>query len=370
MNLKRAIEMKAINKLLFRKAQRIKSKRESFRFVENLKAKKILMMHASPFIKKMLKQRPHHFLVFFAKHFDIVLFWSFISDEPEHLKDNIYLIPHTPIGKFSDKEFYYYMSSVSCNKYSEIVKMKKYGYKIIYDYYDEISDDIAKSKNARKFHKNMAKINPDIVIATSDKLYNDVKDQNALLIKNGVTIEDFIKKTDEIPFELKKINKPIVGYYGLLAPWIDLELIEKCLIKRPQYNFIFIGKILDSTNIDNLMKYPNFHYLGLKDYFELYKYSTNFNCAIIPFRLGGIAKATSPNKLFEYMAAGVPVVCTRDLVECEGYEGVFMSKDDESFIENIDKALKLDLRDKLISQAKENSWENKANEILEHIKRI
>ena len=74
------------------------------------------------------------------------------------------------------------------------------------------------------------------------------------------------------------------------------------------------------------------------------------------------------------MAVGCPVVCTRDLVECKGYNGVLMSNNDDEFILNIANAIEMQknetIRNNLRNYAKQNSWEKKANIIMNKIKEI
>ena len=60
---------------------------------------------------------------------------------------------------------------------------------------------------------------------------------------------------------------------------------------------------------------------------------------IIPFKINNITEATSPVKIFEYMALNKPIVIT-DLKECRNYKSVFLSKSYDEFLDNLDLALK------------------------------
>ncbi len=375
--IKRYFDCSLFKRLFYNCALNYYKKQKTIEFLAQFQNKKILLVNASPIIEGMFQQRPHHLVNFLKNYFDYVFYISYRVQTPKPFKDNVFEVPYLPVIKTNNKIFYY-LSSVNCLSVNEFKELKKASYKVIYDYYDEISDDIANSKNALNAHKILNKLKIDITIASSAKLYNDLIDlkiKNPLLIKNGVTIEDFEKTLNNPPDDIKTLlDKPIVGYYGYLSNWIDFYLIEECLKKLPCCNFVFIGKFINDLNDNNLRKYPNYHYLGYKNYKDLYKYSSFFDCAIIPFKEGKIAKATSPNKLFEYMAKGIPCVCTKDLVECKNYKGVFVSNNNASFIEDIKKAVLLKQDSKIVeflkTQAKENSWENKANIIIEKIKEI
>ena len=95
---------------------------------------------------------------------------------------------------------------------------------------------------------------------------------------------------------------------------------------------------------------------------------------MIPFKKCEIAKATSPVKLFEYMAAGLPTVCTRDLQECKGYKFVYMANDDAEFESDLVRAIEDYKENKnrkvLLSQAKDNTWARRVEVIDEQLNQI
>jgi|GEM_PF-5659555 len=118
----------------------------------------------------------------------------------------------------------------------------------------------------------------------------------------------------------------------------------------------------------------NIFFLGRKDYQILPRYSCWFNVAMIPFKTGPIAKATSPLKLFEYMSSGKQVVCTRDMIECAGFAGVYLSKSKSDFCQKIKLALarqqSVGLLKLIKHQAQSNTWQKRASQISDKIQQI
>ena len=101
-----------------------------------------------------------------------------------------------------------------------------------------------------------------------------------------------------------------------------------------------------------------------KPYSALPAYLQHFDVATIPFILNPITHATSPVKLFEYMAAGKPVVATK-MREILKYSSVFFTDGGDDFVRSIDKALAsrsdpayLDL---LAREAQANTWRERAS---------
>ncbi len=356
-----------------------KTKKECLNFIKKNNPKKILIMNSSSYAKGMFKQRSHHFAELLSPYFDLVLYKSLADDGIVNWQKNIWLTKWIPNAKFENIEVYYYTTSVNQYPYKLNKKHIKNKQKLIYDYMDEMSEDISRNKDTILLWKNLTKLNPTLCIASSDKLFNDLKTThpkvNKVLAKNGVTIEHFAIEKDynKIPSDLKHIvdlKRPIVGYWGHFGNWIDIELLNKAAKMRPDYSFVYIGKNFNSK-VDKLELLPNVYILGRKDYSILPQYGVWFDCATIAFKSGEIAKATSPVKLYEYMALKKPVVCTKDLRECYNYTGVLIAQNEEDFINKLDEAIKIskdeNIRNELLRQAQKESWQEKVKTIVEEL---
>ena len=359
---------------------------EHVRKIEKLinKHDKVVVMHSIPW-NTPLRQRPHHLARCLAECGAMVIYLE--PDEPikkmRVINDNFVTINSWDVlfqlKHSSKKNYYFFFNNVSDISFDIIKKIKNSGYGLVYEYIDEFHEDIAGSLvNQLETWEKLKNDKPKLVLASADKLYREAKKHfkgvDVLLSKNAVVLEDFdfhSFQNTEVPDDLAEVirnKKPVVGYYGALAPWLDYELISKTAINNSNYNFVLIG-----VNYQDALKkldqsLENIYYLGPKKYADLPKYSSRFDCAIIPFGLGEIAKGTSPVKLFEYMAMGLSTVGTRDLKECEGYEYVYLAKNKEDFGKKIKLAIKEgkrnEVKEKLREQAEKNTWMSRAKDIL------
>ena len=277
---------------------------------------------------------------------------------------------------------------IYCTAFMEYDKyVKKFldrGFKIIYEFIDELSDDIAGFKisdEIKASHKRMLEDTEKVyVVTTADKLYQEAKElrgENKLaLVTNGVQYEHFANiDCKKIPDKMKNIvnsKKKIIGYFGALASWFDYDLIKELAEEfKDDYEIVLIGIDYDqSLGKSGILKLDNVHYLGTVNYNELPTYSKFFNVSIIPFMVNEITEATSPVKLFEYMALGKPIVTTA-LPECRKYESPLVSDSHEDFINNIKKAAELENSKEYIEllrkEGNQNTWRQKAKDIKELI---
>ena len=99
---------------------------------------------------------------------------------------------------------------------------------------------------------------------------------------------------------------PVIGYFGLIAAWTDVALIEWLAQQRPQWNFLLIGHA--SVDVSQLARLPNVTLTGPQPYESLPGWAKAFDVAIIPYLQNQQVRNANPLKLREYLATGKPIV--------------------------------------------------------------
>lgn len=212
----------------------------------------------------------------------------------------------------------------------------------------------------------------DSSFAISEILVQNRKPLNgdSYFFPQGVNYEHF-NRPKQIPEHLKNVTKPVIGYFGLIANYIDIELIRDSALYYPDYTFLIIGKT--TVDLSELTKLKNVIYTGPIDYANLPDYAGVFDAGLIPFRLNELTIASNPLKLVEYLSLGIPVISTA-LPEVKKFgKIVYAAETNRDFIQLIEKAVKEDTEQKRVERrtlAADYSWESIADRISETISEI
>jgi len=237
--------------------------------------------------------------------------------------------------------------------------LRKLGYSIAYDMVDEVSE-FKESPAYFREKEGYLLDNADLVVTTAKKLYERAKghNRNAVLVPNGVEYGHFARARARLqrPADMPRPGKPIVGYYGAIWTWFNMDALEYAARERPGWDFVLIGTLHPSLK-RRIARLGNVHYLGEKKYAELPKYLSNFDVAVIPFRKEKLTESVNPVKVYEYLAGGKPVVVT-NLPELRGFPCVATADGNDAFVAAIGKALKSrpDLK-KIDAFLKGKTWE-------------
>lgn len=214
---------------------------------------------------------------------------------------------------------------------------------VVYQCVDEFSafSDTNGKHIAEMESQLLAKAN--LVICSAERLYQSKSKQNAntRLVRHGVDFHHFVKACDpktEVPADVRHLPKPVIGFFGLIADWVDLEAIAAAAKAHPQGSVVMLGKVQPGVDVGVLKALPNVHFLGRKKYEDLPAYCKGFDVALMPFRLNELTLNANPLKVREYLAAGLPVVST-DIPEVRSVGQCLIATSHEDFVDKVKQAL-------------------------------
>ena len=204
----------------------------------------------------------------------------------------------------------------------------------------------------------------DLVVAVSDELVKSKSKpyRDTYLLTHGVDVKHFQSSTDlsESNQMMRKMSKPIIGFFGLIDERTDMDLLQMIVESRVKWSVVLIGKsIIDLTR---LKKYDNFCHIGAVAYEDLPKYSSCFDACILPYKINKLSENINPLKLKEYLATGKPVVSTAlpEAVKLQPFVNIGTSH--QEIIEQLDRVLTNPHDCSLQIQCLQSeSWDSKAN---------
>ncbi len=337
-----------------------------------------------------LVQRPHHVALGLAREGFV-----YCHMQPEHLGFRVVWrqpaqdLPcfvtsfHRDVRRILDawkgpKIVLYYATDLSLTR-EKLRHDMAAGYLLCLEYVDDVSPDVQGIASTEMLDAlDFAFRTPEIaVVCTATRLYERAsryRIENVRLVTNGVEYEHFATPVPEarVPAEMRRIlsrGGPVIGYFGAIAKWMDVELLKRIVTSRPHFQVVLIGLDYDrSLEQWGLHRFDNLHVLPPVAYTDLPGYASRFDVSIIPFLINDVTKATSPIKLFEYMALGHPIVTTA-MPECLKYKSVLIGHTHEEFLRRLDEALSL-RKDPIYGallreEALANTWAAKAGAIAD-----
>ncbi|HEX6838053.1 MAG TPA: glycosyltransferase [Polyangia bacterium] len=216
----------------------------------------------------------------------------------------------------------------------------------------------------------------DIVFTTSRTLLAAKSPWNpeTHLASHGVDFQHFARALSPdttVPDDVAGLERPVLGFFGLVQDWIDIDLIGWLAEQRPDWTIVMIGKV--AVDHSRWARTPNIKWLGRKPYEELPRYCKAFDVGLIPFRINELTRNVNPIKLREYLSAGLPVVST-PLPECAAYpEWCAVADSREQFLAACEAALAADSHESRRARSelmRAESWEHKVAQLGDHILRV
>ena len=246
-------------------------------------------------------------------------------------------------------------------------QLSQQGVHVLYDMIDDWNSSLGNWGYSPSIERELIRVS-DGLIATAAILKTKVEEigqREAVLLPNAVNSRLFNhEKSYQRPKDLPAAEW-ISTYIGALwGDWFDWDLLVAIANQYPQSAVVAVGDYRGQCSNPP----ANLYFLGLKPQTALPAYLTHTDVAIIPWKVNSITQATSPLKLYEYLAMRRPVIVP-DLKPMQGIPGIFRAKNTEEFIRLVgearEKRLPLEDIDAFVA---ENNWQARVGQLLKWIK--
>lgn len=216
----------------------------------------------------------------------------------------------------------------------------------VVDDYESLAETPAAARLVARAHRRMLN-QCDIVWATSHTLAERIRPYRADVIEstNGVEVDAFVRGTAcAPPTALATVPHPRVGLIGRLNDRVDWPLVEEICRRRPDWHVVIVGPEyaagIDTTAaLARLACYPNAHRIPAIPPEAIPACVAALDVCLIPYRLTKLTLAINPLKVYQYLAAGKPVVATRLPALIPLAEAVACAAGADEFVDAIDAAL-------------------------------
>lgn len=215
----------------------------------------------------------------------------------------------------------------------------------------------------------------NLVFANSPPTYEKKRrfNANTFRLPSGADIEHFAQVMDPALSEhpaLAGIPRPRIGYSGTINERLDYSYLEHLAHSHPDWALVLIGDPypwrLDAPQIQRLKALPNTHFLGQHPFEQMPSLLKGLDVCLIPYVRDERGYYRSPLKLYEYLAAGKPVVSIDHPEARELEASIYLASTPEEFVTQIAEALQQDcpeLQDERINVARGNSWDHRVDKM-------
>jgi len=216
----------------------------------------------------------------------------------------------------------------------------------------------------------------DLVLASAPALAERLRtiSDNVMYAPNVADTELFSRALIPSPpapldTEMAMLPAPRIVFTGaVVAMKLDFSLLVELAQLRRGWSFALVGPIgpgEPNADVSALAAEPNIHLLGPRPYGELPDVLRAADAGLIPYARNTLTESIFPMKVYEYLAAGLPVVAT-PLPALTGVAGIATAPDAQGIAELLDEALAADNpehRAERSRAAESHSWEQRLEEI-------
>ena len=207
----------------------------------------------------------------------------------------------------------------------------------------------------------------DLLVVTSDWLQREAERHNphSLMVRNACQYEHFCRQPAEVFRDPR--GRRVIGYYGAIAEWFDLDLLEKVARSHRDCLVLMVGA--DTCGAQQRLQHlDNVEFTGEVAYARLPYYLYGFDVCLLPFQVIPLTLATNPVKVYEYLSAGKDVVSI-ELPEIRQFGDLARTgADHDGFLSALDATLRAPVDPQLVARrrefAAEQTWAHRVHDLV------
>lgn len=188
---------------------------------------------------------------------------------------------------------------------------------------------------------------------------------NVAHVPNGVAADRYADPLP-VPFDLATLPRPIVGYVGTIQGRLDTQIIRHLSTNMGQGSIVLIGPVWYRGLARSLANLPNVHLFGRQPRWDTPAYVQHFDVGIVPHRQSSFLASTEAMKVYEYLAAGLPVVATAGAGSASTARFICETSTPEAFTAAVRRACADQLLDRgaRLAAARDADWSRRLDAIL------
>ncbi len=216
----------------------------------------------------------------------------------------------------------------------------------------------------------------DLVLASAPALAVRMRElsRNVLYAPNVADTELFARALERSPSHpgdpaVAALARPCIVFTGaIVAKKLDVPLLAALARARPGWSFALVGPVGagdPGTDVSALSEEPNIHLLGTRTYEQLPGVLRAADAGLIPYARNALTESIFPMKVYEYLAAGLPVVATPLPALAEVAE-IATAPDAEGIARLLEEALASDSPERRTERSRAaaaHSWDRRLQEI-------
>ncbi len=218
----------------------------------------------------------------------------------------------------------------------------------------------------------------DIIFTVSEGLIDFFeKRENAYFIPNAVDADFFAESKENRSLLPKGVDEslPIVGYHGVIQSRVNFTILDYVTEQLPDVQFVLVGPVWKEVqkDLDHLTSRKNVFHRGMISYIELPSLIANFDVTIIPHKVDQLTQSMNPLKIYEYLAAGKPIIATAVPGADQFQDLVKLAVSPDDFAMKIRKALAVDSAEFITrrqNMAQQHTWNARLQVMLDTIDRV